>query len=64
MVNETIAEGKKLWKDVMVPESQKWQPDWKFDVDLIWEDRHRRLIPVPDELVEKRIQQFKTYRGI
>jgi len=63
-VNETIAEGIKLWQEVMVPESQKWQPDWKFDFDLLWEDRHRRLIPVPDEIVMKRIQQFKTYRGI
>jgi len=63
-VNETIAEGKKLWEEVVVPESQKWQPDWKFNFELIWEERHRRLIPVSDDMVEKRIQQFKTYRGI
>jgi len=63
-VQETIAEGRKTWQNSVVPESQKWSSDWKFNFDLIWEDRHRRLIPVPDDVVKKRIQQFKTYRGI
>lgn len=63
-VQESMTEGKKTWQNNIVPESQKWSPDWKFNFDLIWEDRHRRLIPVPDEIVKKRIQQFKTYRGI
>ncbi|MCK9613325.1 MAG: hypothetical protein PHR81_09475 [Bacteroidales bacterium] len=63
-VNESLAEGRKIWTKVVIPESQKWKPDWNFDYKLIWEDRHRRLIPVPDEVIMKRIEQFKTYRGI
>jgi hypothetical protein len=63
-VQETIEEGRKIWQNTILPESHKWSRDWKFNFDLIWEDRHRRLIPVPDETVGKRIEQFKTYRGI
>ncbi len=63
-VNETIAEGVKIWREVMMPESRKWSTDWKFDFDLIWEDRHRRLIPMSDEVVKKRVEQFKKYREI
>ena len=62
-VDETIAEGRKLWQNTVLPESRKWSPDWQFDFGLIAEDRHRRLIPVPEDVVQRRIQQFKTYRG-
>ena len=40
-----------------------WQPGWKFNYDLLWEERHRRKIPVPDEQLQKRIDQVKQYRG-
>jgi len=48
----------------VLPHARKWEPDWQFNFDLIWEERHRRLIPIPDEELKKRVRQFKTYRGL
>jgi hypothetical protein len=59
-----IDSGREAWVKDVLPSVRNWDPDWKFNFDLIWEERHRRLIPVPDEIVKKRIEQFKRYRGI
>jgi hypothetical protein len=61
---ELIDQGRKNWLEVVVPNAQRWDPHWKFNLDLIWEERHRRLIPIGDEVLKKRIRQFKTYRGL
>ncbi|MDO8870772.1 MAG: hypothetical protein Q7V10_08505 [Methanobacteriaceae archaeon] len=61
---ELIKQGNKQWEDAMLPQAQKWDPPWQYQSDLIWEERHRRLIPIPHEVLEKKIKQFKTYRGI
>jgi hypothetical protein len=37
-----------------------WQPNWKFDFERIHEERHRRLLPYPDEVIRKNIQTIKT----
>ncbi len=37
-----------------------WQPGWKFDFSRIHEERHRRLIPLPDDVVNEQIQTTKT----
>jgi hypothetical protein len=59
-----IHQGRKEWNEVVMPHARKWEPDWQFNFDLMWEERHRRLIPIPDEILKKRIRQFKTYRGL
>ncbi|MCK4907996.1 MAG: hypothetical protein KAR07_02875 [Spirochaetes bacterium] len=41
-----------------------WKADWKFDYDLLWEKRHRRKIPMSDEVLQKKINQTKEIRGI
>jgi hypothetical protein len=61
---EMIEEGVKDWKESFVPNARNWDPNWQYNASLIWEERHRRVIPIPDEILEKRIKQFKTYRGI
>lgn len=61
---ELIDQGRKDWMDHVLPNAQQWDPHWQYDFDLIWEDRHRRLIPIPDQVLKKRIEQFKSYRGI
>lgn len=61
---EMIQQGIKEWNEITVPNARKWDPEWQYNFNLIWEDRHRRLIPIPDEVLQKRIEQFKTYRGI
>jgi len=61
---DLIDQGRKDWMDHVLPNAQQWDPHWQYDFDLIWEDRHRRLIPIPDQVLKKRIEQFKSYRGI
>ncbi len=39
-----------------------WQPGWKFDYNRIKEERHRRLLPFPDEVIDKSIQIIKEIR--
>ncbi|MCK9150424.1 hypothetical protein [Methanobacterium alcaliphilum] len=59
-----INQGRNDWKEEILPNARNWDPQWNYNFDLIWEERHRRLIPIPDEVLEKRIEQFKIYRGI
>lgn len=61
---EMISLGRESWTNDVLPSAHNWDPQWEFDFDLIWEERNRRLIPVSDEVVRKRIEQFKIYRGI
>ncbi|BDZ71793.1 hypothetical protein [Methanobacterium petrolearium] len=61
---ELLNMGQEDWIESVVPNAHKWDPHWQYNFDLIWEERHRRLIPIPDEILKKRIEQFKTYRGI
>ncbi|BDZ69113.1 hypothetical protein [Methanobacterium ferruginis] len=61
---ELITMGREDWNESVIPNAHKWDPEWQYTFDLIWEERHRRLIPIPDEVLKKRIEQFKIYRGI
>ncbi|MFZ1786096.1 MAG: hypothetical protein WAU23_12905 [Ferruginibacter sp.] len=40
-------------------EMNKWKPGWQFDFEKINEERHRRLLPYPDEVIleQKRLTQ-------
>lgn len=40
--------------------AQSWQQGWKFNPDLVWEHRHRRNIPLPDAVLEKRLNEYKN----
>ena len=59
-----LDQGRKDWNEVVLPNARKWEPEWQFNFDLILEERHRRLIPFPDDILKKRVMQFKTYRGL
>ncbi|MCX6243908.1 MAG: hypothetical protein NTU98_04320 [Bacteroidetes bacterium] len=61
---EARASLKKIWEETTVPQARYWAPEWNLNYDLLWEDRHRRLIPVPDEVLQKMIEQHKKARGI
>ncbi|HYG49719.1 MAG TPA: hypothetical protein VD905_02400 [Flavobacteriales bacterium] len=41
-------------------EMRKWQPDWTFNPELVWEERHRRLFPYSDEHIHEKINQYKS----
>ena len=58
------AEYQKLLKDNILPRAREWDPNWDFDYSLLWEERHRRRIFFSDELLKKRIEQHKKYRGV
>lgn len=61
---DTIKRHRELWEKTTFPNMKHWDPNYKFNFDLIWEERHRRKIPVPDEVVKRRIPQFKEINGI
>lgn len=61
---EMIDNGRTDWANHVLPQAQALKVDWEFDFDLLNEDRHRRLLPFPDEVLEEKIKQFKEYRGI
>ncbi len=37
-----------------------WQPGWSFSFERILEERHRRLLPVPDDVLRDYIETTKT----
>ena len=59
---DILDSGKKLWQETQLPEARQWKAGWALDYALLKEDRHRRLIPVNDEELEKKITLHKTYK--
>lgn len=43
---------------------QEYKPDWTMDYDLVWETRHRRRIPMDDDVVKRRIAEHKRLVGL
>ena len=41
---------------------RNWQPGWAFDFTRIHEIRHRRLLPIPDNVINQYIQTTKEIR--
>ena len=59
---DTIDSGKKLWQENQLPEARQWEHGWNLNYQLLYEERHRRLIPVNDEELEKKIALHKIYK--
>jgi hypothetical protein len=59
---DAMDSGKKLWQETQLPETRNWQPGWTLNYDLLHEERHRRLIPVNDVELEKKIVLHKKYK--
>lgn len=62
--DDTVAAGRKNYREVRLPRAREWDPNWRMDYDLVWQDRHRRLIPVKDDTLRRRVQEHKTYWGV
>lgn len=62
--DDFIAEYQKLLKEIILPRAREWDSEWDFDYSLLWEERHRRRIFFSDDILKKRIEQHKKYRGI
>ncbi len=59
---DAMESGKKLWQETQLPEARNWQPGWTLNYDLLQEERHRRLIPINDIELEKKIALHKKYK--
>lgn len=62
-IAESTADGREVWQSATLPAARQWDEDWTFDSELVWETRHRRRIPLPDEVVARRLQQFEDEIG-
>lgn len=56
---DTKASTKALWIKEIQPSAEKFVPGWKLDYQLLWKERYRRLIPVPDSSLKRRIEEHK-----
>jgi hypothetical protein len=54
-IRESTGEHRKLYHEVTLPAARMYHPAFRFDFDLVWEDRHRRLIPLKDETMKRRL---------
>ena len=59
---DTMDSGKKLWEEKQLPDMRNWSPGWIMNYQLLYEERHRRLIPVNDAELEKKIALHKNYK--
>ena len=62
-VEEEIRRGTQTWNQETIPNMRKFVPDYEYGWDLLWETRHRRLIPVSDDVLKRRIEDHKRYVG-
>ena len=42
-------------------QAKDWDATWQLNLDLVWEFRHRKKIPLSDEMLQKRINELKNY---
>ena len=61
---DIFAVGKKLWQETELPAARQWKQDWTMNYELLKQERHRRLIPVNDEELNKKIALHKTYKTV
>lgn len=42
-------------------QAHDWDTEWQLNLDLVWEFRHRKKIPLTDEVLQNRINELKNY---
>jgi len=63
-IKEQIHDHGELFRNTTLPDRRNYKPDWNYDYSLVWETRHRRTIPFPDQVVKRRIEEHKRLTGI
>ena len=62
--NQKQADKKKVKMKANIEELEdrlkEWEENWKVNLDLIWEERHFRLLPYPKEAIEKRFREMRA----
>jgi len=59
-IQETEAKIQTDLKDLQ-NQARDWDANWTLNLDLVWEHRHRKKIPLRDETLEQRINELKKY---
>lgn len=59
-VNEIKGKIAEKWTDLQ-QSARQWEPNWTLNFDVIWEHRHRKKIPLNDDVLTQRIQELKNY---
>lgn len=63
-VANELKRGREHWNEHTIPEAKKFFPDYSPDWNELWFSRHRRLFPIPDESLKKRIADHKRRVGV
>lgn len=42
-------------------QAQNWNPNWSLNLELVWEHRHRKKIPLNDAVLRQRLTELKTF---
>lgn len=56
-----VDRGREHFEHTTMPERRKFLPDWQPDWQALSEPRHRRLFPVSDEVLERRVANHREY---
>lgn len=59
-----LNEGKEFWQKQKLLEIRKWHTEWDINYNLLWQERHRRLVPIDDEELKKKIILHQRYIGV
>lgn len=60
---EGYQRGRELWTQTVLPEAQHHTPGWSFEEATVRQSRFRRRVPVDDSVFERRLEQYRRYRG-
>ena len=58
-VADTSASQRQVWAQ-LTTDAQQQAPGWRFDEARAREDRHRRLVPMPDATLDRRLAQHRS----
>jgi hypothetical protein len=56
---DALVDARATWSQ-LEEEAAKHQPDWAFDPEVARAERHRRLVPLADEVLERRLLEHGT----
>ena len=59
--HDLVEDYRHLWAETRLPAARQWDPNWTLDYRQVWEPRHRRRIPLPDDLLRRRLEQHHQH---
>lgn len=59
-VADAIRDARAGWQEVETA-ARAWEPMWTFDEDTLRERRHRRMLPYPEKVLDRRLAQHRSW---